>query len=211
MGRLRLNWPIRLTSGPLTLQPLRLRDEGAWRNLRRVNADWLRPWDATLPAHDPAVPHTFRALVRETNREARAGRSLAMAIWWEGRLVGQVTVGGIVWSALRSAHIGYWIDRGHAGRGITPLAVAVLGDYCWRELNLHRIEIAIRPENQASLRVVEKLGFRHEGQRPGYLHIDGDWRDHLVYALNAEECPEGLQARLRDCQGSGTRPTDRLN
>ena len=44
-------------------------------------------------------------------------------------------------------------------------------------------------------RVVAKLGFRPEGLRPRYLHIDGDWRDHLVFALNAEEVPEGLLRR----------------
>ena len=62
-------------------------------------------------------------------------------------------------------------------------------------MGLHRIEIAIRPENVRSLRVVAKLGFRPEGLRPRYLHIDGDWRDHLVFALNAEEVPEGLLRR----------------
>jgi ribosomal-protein-alanine N-acetyltransferase len=62
-------------------------------------------------------------------------------------------------------------------------------------MRLHRIEIAIRPENEKSLRVVEKLGFRPEGLRPRYLHIDGDWRDHLVFALNAEELPGGMMRR----------------
>ena len=48
-----------------------------------------------------------------------------------------------------------------------------------------------------SRRVVEKLGFREEGLRPRYLHIDGGWRDHLVYALTADEVPEGMLRRWR--------------
>ncbi|MDO4717337.1 MAG: GNAT family protein, partial [Propionibacteriaceae bacterium] len=52
-----------------------------------------------------------------------------------------------------------------------------------------------RPENAASLRVVEKLGFRSEGLRPRLLHINGDWRDHLSFALTAEELGEGLLNR----------------
>ena len=64
-------------------------------------------------------------------------------------------------------------------------------------MKLHRIEINIRPENTPSLRVVEKLGFRDEGRRPRYLHIDGDWRDHQSFALNAEDVPGGLMARWR--------------
>jgi ribosomal-protein-alanine N-acetyltransferase len=59
------------------------------------------------------------------------------------------------------------------------------------------MEVAIRPENHASLRVVEKLGFRPEGLRPNYLHIDGEWRDHLLFALNADEVPEGLLTRWK--------------
>ena len=60
-----------------------------------------------------------------------------------------------------------------------------------RRLRLHRIEIVIRPENAASLRVVDKLGLRYEGSRPAFLHIDGAWRDHEVFVLNADEVPGG--------------------
>ena len=63
----------------------------------------------------------------------------------------------------------------------------------------------VRPENQASQRIPEKLGFRMEGLRPRYLHIDGDWRDHLTYALVAEDAPEGVLSRLiRTDQGMNT-------
>ncbi|TIC79151.1 alanine acetyltransferase, partial [Nocardioides sp. GY 10127] len=40
-----------------------------------------------------------------------------------------------------------------------------------------------------SLRVVEKLGMPEVGYAPGYLHIDGDWRDHRIYALTREQRP----------------------
>jgi ribosomal-protein-alanine N-acetyltransferase len=63
-------------------------------------------------------------------------------------------------------------------------------------MGLHRIEIAIRPENVSSLRVVEKLGFTQIGVASRYLHINGRWRDHLLFALTAEEVPDGVLARL---------------
>jgi ribosomal-protein-alanine N-acetyltransferase len=69
-------------------------------------------------------------------------------------------------------------------------------DHCFFELRLHRIEVAIRPENTASLRVVEKLGIAEFGYAPRYLHIDGDWRDHRLFAITREDCPTGLVARL---------------
>jgi ribosomal-protein-alanine N-acetyltransferase len=94
-----------------------------------------------------------------------------------------------------SAHIGYWVDEAVAGRGVMPTAVALAVDHSFRHVGLHRIEVCIRPENTPSRRVVEKLGFREEGLRPRYLHIDGAWRDHLVFALTADEIPEGLLTR----------------
>ncbi len=57
------------------------------------------------------------------------------------------------------------------------------------------MEICIRPENAASLRIVQKLGFRYEGLRRRYIHIDGDWRDHYAFALTREDVPQGVLAR----------------
>jgi ribosomal-protein-alanine N-acetyltransferase len=185
-----------LTEGPVGVRPIRRRDAAAWRDVRRENRDWLRPWDATPPEGSSLAP-TFGAMVASLLREARAGRALPFVMTLEGRLVGQLTVGGISYGSLRAAHLGYWIDRRVAGHGITPTAVALVGDHCFGILGLHRLEIALRQENQPSRRVAEKLGFRYEGERPRYLHIDGDWRDHEIWALNAEEVSEGLVERWR--------------
>lgn len=189
-------WPSRLREGRIELRPLRLRDATAWREVRTRNARWLRPWEATLPLAEHDAPTTYGAMVRRLRAEAREGRSLPFALTVDGVFAGQVTVGGIARGSLLSAYIGYWIDQRVAGRGIMPTAVAMATDHCFREVGLHRVEINIRPENTASLRVVEKLGFRAEGLRERYLHIDGDWRDHLTFALCAEDVPEGLLAQL---------------
>ena len=188
-------WPSRLREGRIELRPLRLRDATAWREVRTRNARWLRPWEATLPLAEHDAPTTYGAMVRRLRAEAREGRSLPFALTVDGVFAGQVTVGGIARGSLLSAYIGYWIDQRVAGRGIMPTAVAMATDHCFREVGLHRAEINIRPENTASLRVVEKLGFRAEGLRERYLHIDGDWRDHLTFALCVEDVPEGLLAR----------------
>lgn len=188
-------WPARLREGRIELRPLRLRDATAWREVRTRNARWLRPWEATLPLAEHDAPTTYGAMVRRLRAEAREGRSLPFALSVDGAFAGQVTVGGISRGSLLSAYIGYWIDQRVAGRGIMPTAVAMATDHCFREVGLHRVEINIRPENTASLRVVEKLGFRAEGLRERYLHIDGDWRDHLTFALCAEDVPDGLLSR----------------
>lgn len=148
------------------------------------------------PMHRPS----FRQMVRQLRAEAAAGRLLPFVVTYRGALVGQLTVAGITWGSMCSAHIGYWIDEAVAGRGLMPTAVALAVDHCFRDVGLHRIEVCIRPENGPSRRVVEKLGFREEGLRPRYLHIDGAWRDHLVYALTAEEVSEGLLNRWRQAR-----------
>ena len=116
----------------------------------------------------------------------------------EGRLAGQVTLDNVVRGALRSGYLGYWIDRSVAGRGLGSLAVALVCDHAFGAVGLHRVEADIRPENLPSQRLVERLGFRQEGLLRRYLEIDGDWRDHLAYALLAEDLPAGVLARWRE-------------
>ncbi|HET9872243.1 MAG TPA: GNAT family protein [Propionibacteriaceae bacterium] len=195
-------WPVTLRSGSVVLQPMRRRNQAEWERVRRANAEWLKPWEATLPPGSAPGPSSYAGLVRTLRRQAREGRMLPWLVFVDPggeqdrpQLAGQLTVSGIVGGSASWGQIGYWVDQRFAGRGIIPTAVALATDYCFDVLSLHRIEIAIRPENEKSLRVVAKLGFRPEGLRPRYLHIDGDWRDHLVFALNAEEVPEGLLHR----------------
>jgi [ribosomal protein S5]-alanine N-acetyltransferase len=191
-------WQVELAEGPVGLRPIRLRDGRRWREVRMRNAAWLRPWEATAPVPVAAPPLTFAGMVRRLRKEAREGRTLPFVVTYEGALVGQLTVGGVTWGSLRTAFIGYWVDEAVAGRGVMTTALALATDHCVGTVGLHRVEVNIRPENQASLRVVEKLGFRDEGLRERYLHIDGGWRDHRTFALCAEDLPPGgLTARWR--------------
>ena len=111
----------------------------------------------------------------------------------------------ISYGSLSSATIGYWVSERFAGKNATPIAVALATDHCFFGLGLHRMEICIRPENAPSLRVVEKLGFRYEGLRRRYIHINGDWRDHFCFALTVDELPVGVLRRWLDGKAD---PTD---
>ncbi len=196
-------WPVALTDGDVRLRPLRRSDEAAWMRLRAVNAAWLEPWDATSPEPVTGRRPTFGQFVRTLDRQARSGTSLPFAIDHAGELAGQLTVSGITYGSLYSASIGYWVAQHVAGRGITPTAVALATDHCFTALGLHRVEVNIRPENRPSLRVVEKLGFRDEGLRERYLHIQGAWCDHRTFALTTEDVPRGLLARWHVRRSSG--------
>jgi ribosomal-protein-alanine N-acetyltransferase len=184
-------WPVTLTArrvggAPVILRPLHGRDRRQWESLRAENIEWLRPWEATSP-EPMATGMTFRQLVRHFDREASQGRLQPFVIETEARLVGQMHLFGIAWGSLRSASAGYWVAESVAGQGIVPFALAAACDHAFLVLGLHRVEVNIRPENTASLRVVEKLGFREEGLRLRYLHIDGQWRDHRSFALTSED------------------------
>ena len=191
-------WPVTLSSGDIVLRPLRYRDRNRWTAVRNANAAWLSPWEATNPVPNGQLP-TYHHMVQSLKRQARAGAALPFVITertpaGRHRLVGQLTVSGITEGSALTATLGYWVAASHAGRGIAPTAVALATDYCFSSLGLHRMEVNIRPENSASLRVVHKLGFRSEGVRRSFLHIGGRWADHESFALTREECPDGLLA-----------------
>jgi len=191
-------WPVTLRWGHLWLTPFRARDLDEVNHVRARNAGWLTPWEATAPY--PVDPGDAARRMRAIGQVARRGASLPWVMRWvNGRqrtVIGQCTVSSIVYGSAQTASIGYWIDRAYAGRGLTPAAVAMAGDYAVKTVGLHRLEICVRPENQASLRVAEKLGFRYEGERPRYIHIAGDWRNHQVFALTKEEMGTGLLGRV---------------
>ena len=188
---------MELRSGRVGLRPLARGDARAWKEIRSRNTAWLTPWEATVPPGDDAAPKTFRGLVRDLQRQAKASRTLPFAVTVDDVFAGQLTVTNIVGGSARWAQLGYWIDERHAGQGSIPTAVAMAVDYCLFEMGLHRIEVAIRPENHSSLRVAEKLGFTEIGFAPRYLHIDGDWRDHRLFAITVEDCPVGLLRRWK--------------
>ena len=191
-------WPVELVDGPVKLRPLRLRDGAAWVESRTRNVDWLREWEATppgAPAEVPTSPATFVTMTRRLRKEARRGSGLPFVVLYEGQFAGQLNVASVTRGSLHSASLGYWVDERVAGRGVMPTAVALVVDHCFWAVGLHRVEVNIRPENAASRRVVEKLGFREEGLRRAFLHIAGDWRDHLSYALTRDESADGILTR----------------
>lgn len=180
------------TPGRVTLSPAWGRDHVALDALRRANASFLEPWEATLPPSsiDEEVPDLWR-YIRDTDRDQRAGRALVMLVRVDGVLVGQVTVSNVVRGALSSGMLGYWCAAAWAGRGVGSLSAALVIDLVIGELGLHRVEVAVRPENAASLGVCRKLGLHCEGIRPRFMHVAGAWADHCVFSVDAQSFPEG--------------------
>ena len=183
-----------LSHGDVYVRSIRPRDARQLGLQLKRNRSWLEKWEATIPG-DSALP-AAGTIVRSLLRLARLDQAAPFVIEHQGKVVGQITVSGLSFGSLASGSIGYWISEDVAGRGITPTAVALVADWCFTGLGIHRVEICIRPENESSLRIVRKLGMRYEGLRRRYIHIDGDWRDHFCFAVTIDEVPGGLLSRL---------------
>lgn len=191
-------WPgspgaLHVPAGEVALRPVRLRDGSAWSQIRIRDEAHLAPWEPTMPGswaqrHSSAEWPGRWMLLRSA---ARKGTALPFVITLDRRLVGHVMIGNIVREPLLSAYVGYWCEHRVTGGGVTTAAVALAVDHAFGRAGLHRLEATVRPENAASRRVLEKLGFREEGLFRHYLDVDGAWRDHVCYALTVEDVPVG--------------------
>jgi ribosomal-protein-alanine N-acetyltransferase len=185
----------------VVLRPLTSSDFAAWRDVRTRSRDWLLKWE---PRRPPGVPDAaesrsaFVARCRARDRERQLGTGFGFGIFAEDRLRGEINVSGVQRGPFQSAYVGYWVDEESAGRGYVPEAVVVLLRHAFEELDLHRLQIAIIPRNQASRRVAEKLGLREEGTAERYLEIAGVWEDHVRYAITAEEWQERRDELLKE-------------
>ncbi len=190
--------PMRVAAGQVALRPVRLRDGSAWSRLRLRDEAYLRPWEPEAEGAwaERSTTMAWPVICSGQRATARRGQALPFAITLDGQLVGQLTLGNVVRGSLRSAWVGYWVESAAAGGGIATGAVALAVDHAFGPVGLHRVEATVRPENAASLRVLAKLGFRDEGLLRRYLEVDGDWRDHQLLALTAEEVGGGLVSRL---------------
>jgi ribosomal-protein-alanine N-acetyltransferase len=205
-------WPdvlggLRVRAGEVGLRPVRLRDGAAWSALRVRDRAHLEPWEPSMPGtwnqrHSTAEWPGRWMLLRSA---ARRGAALPFAITVDGRLAGHVMIGNVVREPLLSGYVGYWCDRELTGSGVTTAAVALAVDHCFGTVGLHRLEATVRPENLASRRVLEKLGFREEGLFRRYLDVDGDWRDHLCFAQTIEDLPDGGLVRRLVSEGRAVR------
>lgn len=189
-------WPVELQLGELILRPLRLRDFRTWRSVRSRNQDWLSRWDSTSPHPNLEPAPSFSQSTRAALRAAKQGQGMPFVLEYQGKFIGQINVSGIIQGALWTCHIGYWIDERFANRGLMTDAVALVCDYLFANRSMHRIEIAVRPENIPSNRVAQKLGFHLEGVRKSFIHIDGQWRDHNIYVMFEDDISTELRNRL---------------
>jgi [ribosomal protein S5]-alanine N-acetyltransferase len=98
-------------------------------------------------------------------------------------VIGTVAYTNIVRGVFQACRLGYKIDQAHTGKGLMSEALECTNAYVFDVLDLHRIEANYMPSNNASARILERLGFCKEGFAKDYLFLDGKWQDHVLTSL----------------------------
>ncbi|RNB51679.1 N-acetyltransferase [Brevibacillus gelatini] len=170
------------------LRPLQQKDAAELLELRLRNHAFLQPFE-------PIRPPSFLTLsgqeeqIAKAEQDFAAGTAFAFGVFLRetDEMIGRVALSNVVRGTWQNATIGYFMDQAKNGKGYTTAAVRLALGYAFREAGLHRVQAAVMPRNTASIRVLQKNGFRHEGLSLRYLQINGVWEDHLIFAITAED------------------------
>jgi len=172
-----------VTGAGVTLRAPQSSDFADWAALREISRDFLVPWEPTWPPDD-LTRSAFRRRLKRYAEDQRGDLAYAFLIFRseDNAMVGGLTLANIRRGVAQAGSIGYWIGAPYARKGYMTAAVRALIPYGFSTLRLHRLEAACIPDNTASIRLLEKTGFRREGYARSYLCINGTWQDHLLYA-----------------------------
>ncbi len=176
------DFPIRGEGVYLRLSELR--DFPEWATLREKSRAFLTPWEPIWPVDD-LTKASFRYRVRRHAEEMYRDEAYSFFIFREedDALLGGLSLGPVRRGVAQAATLGYWMGEPYAGKGYMSAAVRAAMSYAFDKQGLHRIEAACLPNNEPSKRLLERVGFRQEGYARSYLNINGQWRDHLLFAL----------------------------
>ncbi len=166
------------------LRPSEMRDFAEWAALREQSRAFLTPWEPIWPVDDLTRP-SFRYRVRRHAEEASHDESYSFFVFREqdDALVGGLSLGHVRRGVSMAATLGYWMGQPYAGQGYMSRAVRATLGYAFDRQRFHRIEAACLPSNEPSKRLLERVGFQQEGYARSYLNINGQWRDHLLFAV----------------------------
>ena len=163
-------------------------DYPAWAALRMESREFLTPWEPVW-SEDDLTRTSFRLRVKRAAREIASDEAYSLFIF-EARsetLLGGLTLGLVRRGVAQACTLGYWMGQRHAGKGHMTEAVRGALNFAFSELARHRVEAACLPHNEPSRRLLERVGFRREGEARGYLRINGVWADHLLYGMLAAD------------------------
>lgn len=162
------------------LRALRAEDEAEFLERARASRSLHRPWSRVADTH-----RGFEELLAGAASPSEVVYLIVRAN--DGAIAGMARLSQLFMGNFRSAYLGYSAFAPHEGRGYMTEGLRLVLREAFVRLGLHRVEANVQPDNARSVALVERLGFRREGYSPRYLKIGGRWRDHVRYAILAED------------------------
>lgn len=156
----------------------------AWTHLRRANEDYLTPWEPEWHAAQ-FTRNSYKARLSQFKKMVETGTGYPFHIFrgTDQALLGACNITNVRRNVAQSAQVGYWLGEQYSGQGFARSAVRAASQFCFETLGLHRLEAAVQPDNERSVRLLKTVGFTKEGTARGYLKINGLWEDHDIYSL----------------------------
>jgi ribosomal-protein-alanine N-acetyltransferase len=169
-----------LLSDDVVLRDVTIDDAAALADAYTRNRAHLEHWEPARP-DDFFTEAAQKRVVDHQLEQATAGRGVFLVLVRGDEIVGRLNLADIVRGAFQSGNLGYWVDASLAGRGLMTRAVLAVVDHARDGLRLHRLQAGTLPHNVASQTVLTRAGFERFGYAPRYMHIAGEWRDHVLY------------------------------
>jgi ribosomal-protein-alanine N-acetyltransferase len=179
---------VRLSGGKVYLRPPAERDWRPYVEIRAQSRKFLEPWEPAWPPDALAREAYFRRLNRyAADWRDDVGHSFFIFRQSDDALLGGISLSNVRRGVAQCGTLGYWIGEPHARKGYMTEALRLVVDFCFGQLGLHRIEAACLPHNEASQQLLRQAGFTQDGYARKYLKIRGEWHDHLLFSLLAED------------------------
>jgi [ribosomal protein S5]-alanine N-acetyltransferase len=180
----------KLRSNHVYIRPFELndRDTKSLLNFRLTHREFFKPYEPVQ--QDEHFTRTGQEEVIQKaiqNWEDGLAYSFGIFLGESDALIGKVSLSNVSRGAWQNCTIGYSLAEKVNGRGYTTEAVSLAVKFALEGIGLHRVQAAVMPHNLGSIRVLEKVGFRHEGLSKRYLNINGSWEDHVIYAITRED------------------------
>jgi ribosomal-protein-alanine N-acetyltransferase len=163
----------------VTLRPITSGEQAEFLRLARISTDLHHPWMRL-----PTTVEEFQTLLARYDQPTE--EALLICVRDTGAIAGIATINSIIRGRFQNGSIAYAAFTPTAGQGYMSEGLELVLRYAFEELRLHRLEAQIQPGNEASLKLVQRHGFRKEGYSPDLLFIDGAWRDHERWAITAQ-------------------------
>lgn len=178
---------MRLDGERIYIRKLRESDAETLLDWRMRNRTFLEPYEPIMPdAHFTLEGQLLVIRNAEKNWTNDSGYSFGIFLQNSEQLIGRVSLSNVVRRAWENCTIGYSLDKRENGKGFAAEAVRLAVRFALETAGLHRVQAAVMPRNERSIRVLERTGFRYEGLAEYYLKINGVWEHHHIYSVTRE-------------------------